>query len=193
MALPYANTPDGPTGEQVRLYAVTVPVDPDRKPTGIELPSIEGGARMHVFDLGVRKEQRDWTGTWSASTSGYAEVGPWEDQTVRLAVRTGAGGPDTRLHLDNVFAAEPVEIGAVTVALRDEGPPPCSGRSRWPSTGSGPRSSRPAAGSPATRSDSPCPTRPNCWSASICRGGSRRRRCTPRPPGPATPESRGPT
>src|SRR5690606_26679581 len=40
VALPYANTPDGPTGEQVRLYAVTVPVDPDRKPTGIELPSI---------------------------------------------------------------------------------------------------------------------------------------------------------
>ncbi|WP_040711165.1 SGNH/GDSL hydrolase family protein [Nocardiopsis potens] len=121
VALPYANTPDGPAGEQVRLYAVTVPVDPDRRPTGIELPEIGGGARMHVFDLGVRREQRDWTGTWSASASGYAEVGPWEDQTLRLAVRTGAGGPDTRLHLDNVFAAAPVEIGAVTVALRDEG------------------------------------------------------------------------
>ena len=121
VALPYANTPDGPdTGDQVRLYAVTVPADPDRSLSHIELPRTEGG-RMHVFDLAPRPVEEDWTGTWSASASGYAPVGPWEDQTIRLAVRTGAGGPDARLRLDNVFAAEPVQIGSVTVAARGEG------------------------------------------------------------------------
>ncbi|MDA2803090.1 SGNH/GDSL hydrolase family protein [Nocardiopsis suaedae] len=119
--LDHANTADGTVGAPVRLYAVTVPVDRDRPLARIELPTVSGGARMHVFDVAARPVERGWTGTWSASTSGYAAVGPWEDQTLRLIVRSSTGGPGARIRLDNTFAARPVDIGAVSVALQGEG------------------------------------------------------------------------
>lgn len=119
--LAYSNSPDGPGSSKVRLYARTVPVDPDRDIAHVELPSVAGAARMHVFSLGLRDTARQWTGTWSASTSGYAETGPWEDQTLRLVVHTSVGGPTARARLDNTFAAEPVRIGRATVAVRGEG------------------------------------------------------------------------
>lgn len=119
--LDHANTADGTAGAPVRLYAVTVPVDRDRPLARIELPTVSGGARMHVFDVAARPVEKGWTGTWSASTSGYAAVGPWEDQTLRLIVRSSTGGPGARIRLDNTFAARPVDIGAVSVALQGEG------------------------------------------------------------------------
>ncbi len=119
--LGHTNSADGTPAAPARLYAVTVPVDAGRPLARIELPEVRGRARMHVFDVAARPRDRGWTGTWSASTSGYAAVGPWEDQTLRLVVRAGAGGPGARIRLANTFAAWPVEIGAVSVALQGRG------------------------------------------------------------------------
>ncbi|RCV55075.1 G-D-S-L family lipolytic protein [Marinitenerispora sediminis] len=121
VALPYGNTPGGQRSGPVRLYAVTVPVDRARPVAHVELPRVaDPAARLHVFAVALR-HGTGWTGSWSASTSGYAPVGPWEDQTLRLAVRATSGGPAVRLRLDNTFAARPVAIGRVTVALRSSG------------------------------------------------------------------------
>ncbi|GAA1991768.1 hypothetical protein GCM10009799_17070 [Nocardiopsis rhodophaea] len=122
IALPYANAPQGRIERPALLYARTVPADPAREVARVELPrAADDTARMHVFALGLRAPTSRWTGTWSTSTSGYAALGPWEDQTLRLAVRSTTGGPAVRVRLDNTFAAEPVAIGRVTIALRRSG------------------------------------------------------------------------
>ncbi|ASU84723.1 G-D-S-L family lipolytic protein [Nocardiopsis gilva YIM 90087] len=122
VALPYANSPQGRIERPVLLYARTVPADPARDVARVELPRVaDDAARIHVFALGLRAPTSRWTGTWSTSTSGYTAVGPWEDQTLRLAVRSTTGGLGARVRLDNTFAAEPVAIGRVTIALRRHG------------------------------------------------------------------------
>ncbi|OSZ58594.1 G-D-S-L family lipolytic protein [Streptomyces pharetrae CZA14] len=118
VALPHINTPGGRLAERARLYVVTVPVEPGRPVTSVRLPRAAG---LHVFAVSVRARTADWTGSWAAATSGYLSVGPWTDRTLRLVVRTSAGGPRVRLRFDNTFAATPVRIGSVTVALRAKG------------------------------------------------------------------------
>jgi lysophospholipase L1-like esterase len=115
--------PDG-TGAAgpARLYARSVPVDPVREIDHVVLPEVaEASARMHVFSVGGRSAGEDWTGTWARATSGYLEVGPWEDQTLRLAVRSTTGGHRVRIRLDNTFADRPVRVGAASLALRGDG------------------------------------------------------------------------
>nr|WP_246421962.1 SGNH/GDSL hydrolase family protein [Nocardiopsis mwathae] len=122
VSLPYANARTGRVPRPVLLYALTVPADPARDVARVELPRLaHGTARMHVFALGLRAPAHGWTGAWSTSTSGYTAVGPWEDQTLRLVLRTTSGGLGVRVRLDNTFAEEPVAIGRVTVALRGRG------------------------------------------------------------------------
>ena len=125
LTLPYANregeTEPSPVGS-VRLYARSVPVDPTREIAHVSMPRVEdGAASLHVFALGGRPAEHPWVGTWSRAGSGYVEVGPWEDQTLRLAARTTAGGHRVRVRLANTFAQESVMIGAVSLALRGEG------------------------------------------------------------------------
>ncbi|WP_304455764.1 GDSL-type esterase/lipase family protein [Nocardiopsis sp. YSL2] len=125
LTLPYANSSgaieNGSAGP-VRLYARTVPVDPVREVDHVVLPEVaEESARMHVFSVGGRSAGEDWTGTWARATSGYTEVGPWQDQTLRLAVRSTTGGHRVRIRLDNTFADRPVRVGAASLALRGEG------------------------------------------------------------------------
>ncbi|MFL1428592.1 MULTISPECIES: GDSL-type esterase/lipase family protein [unclassified Nocardiopsis] len=128
LVLPYANAgaPDGAdsgTGAvsgPVRLYARSVPADPGREVSHLVLPVTATGD-LHVFSLAARPADHGWTGTWARATSAYMEVGPWQDQTVRLAVRSTAGGHRVRIRLDNTFAAAPVTIGAASVALRGTG------------------------------------------------------------------------
>ncbi|PSK81387.1 lysophospholipase L1-like esterase [Murinocardiopsis flavida] len=121
LALPHMNTPEGTRDAKLRLFPASAPVDPDRTVRHVELPRTSGSARMHVFALNLRTPASDRTGIWSTSTSGYAPVGPWDDQTVRMVVHAGTGGHAPRLRFDNTFAAEPVEIGAATVAVQEEG------------------------------------------------------------------------
>lgn len=126
LTLPYANSATG-FGQDaigsVRLYARSVPLDPGREVDHVVLPTVpEPRASLHVFSVGGRSAAQQWTGTWARATSGYAQVGPWEDQTLRLTVRSTTGGHKVRVRLDNTFASRPVTIGAASIALRGSGP-----------------------------------------------------------------------
>ncbi|MGA4838776.1 SGNH/GDSL hydrolase family protein [Streptomyces sp. G45] len=121
VALPHVNTPSGQRAEKARLYVVTVPLARGRAVASVTLPRDTARPDLHVFALSVRATTRGWTGTWAASTSGYAAVGPWTDRTVRLVVHTSVGGPRVRIRLDNTFAGAPVRIGGATVAVRGAG------------------------------------------------------------------------
>ncbi|MHC0431907.1 SGNH/GDSL hydrolase family protein [Streptomyces sp. O3] len=121
VALPHINTPGGQRAEQARLYVVSVPLAAGRQVASVALPEDPAGADLHVFALAVRAAARGWTGTWSASTSGYAAVGPWTDRTLRLVVRTSVGGPRVRIRLANTFAGSPVRVARATVAVRAAG------------------------------------------------------------------------
>ena len=118
VALPHLNTPGGQLAERVRLYVVTVPLVRGRRVASVRLPNSPG---LHVFAVSVRTTAPGWTGSWAAATAGYPEVGPWSDRTLRLVVHTSVGGPRVRLRFDNTFAAAPVRIGSVTVALQAAG------------------------------------------------------------------------
>ncbi|MFJ4785256.1 GDSL-type esterase/lipase family protein [Streptomyces sp. NPDC088794] len=118
VTLPHVNTPAGQLTSQARLYVVTVPITPGREVVSVRLPSAAG---LHVFALSVRAKSAGWTGSWTASTSGYPAVGPWTDRTLRLVVHTSVGGPRVRLRFDNTFAAAPVRIGGATVAVQSAG------------------------------------------------------------------------
>ncbi|WP_436890511.1 GDSL-type esterase/lipase family protein [Nocardiopsis dassonvillei] len=124
LVLPYANSPAGEglgaALGPVRLYARSVSADPGREVSHLVLPS-PGAGSLHVFSVGTRPAGQGWTGTWARATSAYMEVGPWEDQTLRLPVRSTAGGHRVRIRLDNTFASGPVTIGAASLALRGTG------------------------------------------------------------------------
>ncbi|MEV0603193.1 SGNH/GDSL hydrolase family protein [Streptomyces sp. NPDC050315] len=122
VALPHVNSAAGQRAETVRLYAVTVPVRPGRPVHSVTLPKDPGPDRdLHVFAAALRRATPGWTGSWAASSAGYTKVGPWRDQTLRLVVHAGAGGPRARIRLENTFAATPVDIGAATVAVQGSG------------------------------------------------------------------------
>ncbi|HET9380644.1 MAG TPA: SGNH/GDSL hydrolase family protein [Streptomyces sp.] len=121
VALPHVNTPGGQLAERARLYVVTVPLAPGRKVASVRLPDAPA---LHVFAVSVRPRPAGWTGSWAASTGGYAAVspdGPWTDRTLRLVVHTSVGGPRVRVRFENTFAAAPVRIGGATVAVQAEG------------------------------------------------------------------------
>ncbi|GAA0447067.1 SGNH/GDSL hydrolase family protein [Streptomyces sp. NPDC046215] len=122
LGLPHLNTAGGQRAETTRLYAVTVPVRRGREIAAVVLPRDPGpDTDLHVFALALREPTGGWTGTWAASPSGYAAVGPWTDRTLRLVVHSSAGGPRTRIRLENTFAPRPVTIGHVSVALQGTG------------------------------------------------------------------------
>ncbi|WP_436739607.1 GDSL-type esterase/lipase family protein [Streptomyces sp. BBFR102] len=125
VALPYLNSREGRVEDRPRLYVVTVPLDSGRTVESVRLPHVQGlGRSLHVFDLRVRPATRGWTGSWSASTAGLPQVGPWRDQTLRLVVHPTRTGPTVRVRLSNTFAGTPVRLGGATVAVRAKGAEP---------------------------------------------------------------------
>lgn len=127
VALPYLNSREGRVADRPRLYVVTVPLDAGRTVESVRLPHVQGlGRSLHVFDLRVRPAAEGWTGSWSASTAGLPEVGPWRDQTLRLVVNPTKSGPTARVRLSNTFAGTPVRVGSATVAVRAVGAAPRS-------------------------------------------------------------------
>lgn len=122
VTLPHINGPGGQLPGAARLYAVTVALRAGREVSSVVLPeqaAASGG--LHVFALSVRDSGRGRTGSWAASTAGYRAVGPWTDRTLRLVVHSGTGGPRARIRIANTFAAAPVDIGAVSIAVRGAG------------------------------------------------------------------------
>lgn len=126
LVLPYANSAEesgpGSTLGSARLYAHHVPVDPTREISHVVLPEVtDDHGRIHLFSVGGRTAAPEWTGTWARAISGYMEVGPWQDQTLRLSVRTTTGGHQVRIRLENTFSTTPVTVGAASLALRGTG------------------------------------------------------------------------
>ncbi|MFD4755479.1 SGNH/GDSL hydrolase family protein [Streptomyces sp. NPDC058426] len=122
LALPRISTPEGPREARAALYVVTVPLRHDAAVRAVTLPRDPvGPASLHVFALGVRPLTSGWTGSWSAATAARMRVGPWQDPTLRLVVRPSVGGERVRLRFDNTFAAAPVRLGRVSVAVREKG------------------------------------------------------------------------
>jgi lysophospholipase L1-like esterase len=62
-----------------------------------------------------------WTGSWEAAPSGTADALP--GAAVRNVVHLSLGGTDVRVRLSNRLGAAPLQLGAVTVALRRAGGP----------------------------------------------------------------------
>ncbi|MFG2494302.1 SGNH/GDSL hydrolase family protein [Streptomyces caniferus] len=122
VALPHINGPGGQLPGAARLYAVTVTLRAGREVSSVVLPEqADAPGALHVFAVSVRDSGRGRTGSWAASTAGYRAVGPWTDRTLRLVVHSGAGGPRARIRIANTFAAAPVDIGAVSIAVRGTG------------------------------------------------------------------------
>jgi lysophospholipase L1-like esterase len=59
--------------------------------------------------------ERPWAAAWTAAPDSGGP--PFERQSIRQVVRTSIGGSRVRIRLSNLFAAEPVRIGRVHVAM----------------------------------------------------------------------------
>jgi lysophospholipase L1-like esterase len=63
-----------------------------------------------------------WVATWTTAPAGVAGTPErFRDETLRLIVRTSAGGQQVRVRLSNLFGTEPLAIGAAHIARRATG------------------------------------------------------------------------
>jgi lysophospholipase L1-like esterase len=64
-----------------------------------------------------------WVATWAAAPQHPPArlAAHFEDQTLRLVVRTSAGGAHVRIRLSNLYGAAPLFIGAARIGLRTAG------------------------------------------------------------------------
>jgi lysophospholipase L1-like esterase len=126
---PRRNTPSGPTALDVKLYAVSVPLDARERPTAVTLPAVAatGGApapELHVFSLGLRPVPAGWTATWSTAIDDSLAPYAWTDRTLRMVEHTSVGGSRVRVRLDNAFGPAPLTVGHATIAVRESGAVP---------------------------------------------------------------------
>ncbi len=76
-----------------------------------------------VQDSGPWQGQH-WVATWGTAPAGpppAERLDSFNDQTVRLIVRTSVGGTQVRIRLSNELGSTPLRIGAARVALRKSG------------------------------------------------------------------------
>jgi lysophospholipase L1-like esterase len=69
----------------------------------------------------VTSATAEWTSTWNAALAYAPAVGGWNNQTLRMVIRTSLGGDQLRLHLSNRFASSPAVIGHVTIGTQMNG------------------------------------------------------------------------
>lgn len=62
-----------------------------------------------------------WTATWGTSTDHAQPVGPWSNQTLRMAAHTSLGGTQLRIHLTNEFATSTATFAHVSIAQQING------------------------------------------------------------------------
>ncbi|WP_435176634.1 GDSL-type esterase/lipase family protein [Actinacidiphila sp. bgisy145] len=125
------DTPAGPTALDVKLYAVSVPLDARRRPVSVTLPTVaaaDGAAApaLHVFALGLRKVPAGWTATWSTAVDDSLAPYVWTDRTLRMVEHTSVGGDRVRIRLDNSFGPAPLTVGHATIAVRASGAAPAA-------------------------------------------------------------------
>lgn len=125
------NTPAGPTALDVKLYAVSVPLDARKRPAAVTLPTVAGAGgaaapELHVFALGLRPVPAGWTATWSAAVDDGLAPYVWTDRTLRMVEHTSVGGNRVRIRLDNAFGPKPLTVGHATIAVRASGAVPAA-------------------------------------------------------------------
>jgi lysophospholipase L1-like esterase len=62
-----------------------------------------------------------WSATWGTAQSTPVSVGSWQDQTLRMVVRTSLGGTQLRIRLSNVFATSTAPFAHVSVGVQQNG------------------------------------------------------------------------
>jgi lysophospholipase L1-like esterase len=60
-----------------------------------------------------------WTGSWAAAPAFVEGNIQYTNQTLRLIVHTSLGGSQVRVRFSNAFGAQPLDIGAAHIALRN--------------------------------------------------------------------------
>lgn len=127
--VPRRNTPAGPTALDVKLYAVSVPLDAGKRLASVTLPAAAPGdaaptPELHVFSLGLRPVAAGWTASWSTAVDDGLAPYVWTDRTLRMVEHTSVGGNRVRVRLDNAFGPGPLTVGHTTIAVRASGPDP---------------------------------------------------------------------
>jgi len=88
-----------------------------------------------------------WIGTWATAPAGVAGAPErFRDETLRLIVRTSAGGRRVRIRIANTFGSEPLAIGAAHVARRATGARIAAGTDRVVTFGAQPSTMVPRGG-----------------------------------------------
>ncbi|WP_165949573.1 GDSL-type esterase/lipase family protein [Kribbella turkmenica] len=72
---------------------------------------------------------RAWVGTWGTSLHQSFNPG-FDDVTLRMVVRTSTAGESVRIRLANTFGNEPLQVGAATVGLQQQGAEIAAGSNR---------------------------------------------------------------
>lgn len=63
-----------------------------------------------------------WSAAWGTAQAQAIQVGPWQNQTLRMAARVSASGSEVRIHLGNYFATSTATFGHVSIGLQQNGP-----------------------------------------------------------------------
>ncbi|ALV38538.1 hypothetical protein AS200_13935 [Streptomyces sp. CdTB01] len=143
--LPHRNNPSGQSASKRRLYAFSVPLDPARTIASVTLPDVGNHIgnhtpSLHVFSLATRNTTartaesngtavaapigQDWTGAWASPTEGEdSSMGPFGNQTFRVALRPSVSGNTVRIKLDNALGSSKLAIGHATVATSSDTAP----------------------------------------------------------------------
>jgi len=97
--------------------------------------------------LAAQPADRAWVGTWATAPAGVSGTPEqFRDETLRLIVRTSAGGQRVRIRISNTFGTEPLAIGAAHVARRATGARIAAGTDRVVTFGGQPSTMVPRGG-----------------------------------------------
>jgi len=62
-----------------------------------------------------------WSASWGTAQAQAVSVGPWQNQTLRMAVRSSLGGTQVRVHLANTFVTGGASFAHVSVGVQQDG------------------------------------------------------------------------
>ena len=78
---------------------------------------ISGFALPQAVSAEKKPANQHWVGTWATSPQSRTGVS-FNDQTLRMIVRTSIGGPEVRVRISNAYGTQPLDIGEAHIALR---------------------------------------------------------------------------